>query len=39
MKRIGLYLLLVLAIQIACFAEITKLPAAQRKVLAPPGGR
>jgi len=33
MKRIGFYFLLAIVIQSFCFADITKLPAAQRKVL------
>ncbi len=33
MKRIGLYLFLGVAIQSACFAEVTKLPKEHRKVL------
>ena len=33
MKSIGLYLLLVAAIQFACFAEVTKFPREHRKVL------
>ena len=33
MKRIGSYLLLAMAIQSFCFADVTKLPTEQRKVL------